>query len=125
MLFRSRIIRVANDLPGELSFLVHSTYVALLTNVWPSILAEFSRKVIVNGTERPLMEYGIDFIAGEKNIPSHFRRPRYPVVDPKHCVLFRNGFQIQLVSSDQPDSVAGRSASSSTWSRQRAFGARA
>jgi hypothetical protein len=107
----TRIIRVANDLPGELGFLVHSTYVALLTNVWPSILAEFSRKVTVNGVERALMEYGIDFIAGEKKIPSHFRRPRYPVVDPKHCVLFRNGFQIQLVSSDQPDSVAGRSAS--------------
>ena len=28
-----RIIRVANDMPGELSFLVHKTYVALMTNV--------------------------------------------------------------------------------------------
>ena len=26
-----RIIRVANDMPGELSFLVHKTYVALMT----------------------------------------------------------------------------------------------
>ena len=26
-----RLIRVANDMPGELSFLVHKTYVALMT----------------------------------------------------------------------------------------------
>lgn len=28
-----RIIRVANAMPGELGFLVHKTYVALMTNV--------------------------------------------------------------------------------------------
>ena len=33
-----RLIRVVNDMPGELSFLVHKTYVALMTNVWPNRL---------------------------------------------------------------------------------------
>ena len=46
-----RLIRVTNDMPGELSFLVHKTYVALMTNVWPNIQASFSRPVIVNGKQ--------------------------------------------------------------------------
>ena len=52
-----RLIRVANDMPGELSFLVHKTYVALLTNVWPNIQASFARPVMINGQQRPLLEY--------------------------------------------------------------------
>lgn len=40
-----RIIRVASDMPGELGFLVHSTYTALFTNVWPNIQASFSRPI--------------------------------------------------------------------------------
>lgn len=104
-----RIIRVANDMPGELSFLVHKTYIALLTNVWPNIQAYFSRPVMVNGQVRPMLEYGIDYIVGESKIPSHFKQPRYPIAYPKHSILFRNGHHLQLVSSDQPESVAGRS----------------
>ncbi len=104
-----RIIRVANDMPGELSFLVHKTYVALMTNVWPNIQAYFSRPVTVNGRARPMLEYGIDYVVGETKTPSHFRLPRYPVSYPKHSILFRDGHHLQLVSSDQPESVAGRS----------------
>ena len=104
-----RIIRVANDMPGELSFLVHKTYTALLGNVWPNIQSYFSRPVTVNNRTRPMLEYGIDYVVGETKIPSHFRRPRYPISYPKHSVLFRNGHHLQLVSSDQPESVAGRS----------------
>jgi hypothetical protein len=104
-----RIIRVANDLPGELSFLVHKTYAKLLQNVWPNIQAWLSEPVVVNGLSRPILEYGVDYIVGESKIPSHFRRPVYPVSYPKHSVLFRNGHHLQLVSSDQPESVAGRS----------------
>lgn len=106
-----RLIRVANSLPGELAFLVHATYVALLTNVWPSIQASFSKPVMVNGKARPMLEYGIDYVIGENKLPSHFRLPRYPIVNPKHSVVFRNGFHLQFVASDQPDSVAGRSGS--------------
>lgn len=105
-----RIIRIANDMPGELSFLVHKTYVALMTNVWPNLQAYFSKQVTVAGKVRPMLEYGIDYIVGEAKLPSHFRRPRYPISYPKHSVVFRDGHHIQLVSSDQPESVAGRSA---------------
>ncbi len=105
-----RIIRVMNDMPGELSFLVHKTYVALLTNVWPNIQAYFSRPVIVGGKQRAMLEYGIDYVVGESKLPSHFRRPRYPISYAKHSVIFRNGSHLQLVSSDQPESVAGRNA---------------
>ena len=105
-----RLIRVANDMPGELSFLVHKTYVALMTNVWPNIQAYFSRPVIVNGRQRAMLEYGVDYVVGETRLPSHFRLPRYPVSYAKHPVIFRNGAHLQLVSSDQPESVAGRNA---------------
>lgn len=105
-----RLIRVANDMPGELSFLVHKTYVALMTNVWPNIQAYFSRQVVVNGQQRPMLEYGIDYVVGESTLPSHFRKPRYPIAYAKHSVIFRNGAHLQLVSSDQPESVAGRNA---------------
>ena len=105
-----RLIRVANDMPGELSFLVHKTYVALMTNVWPNIQAYFSRPVIVNGRQRAMLEYGVDYVVGETRLPSHFRLPRYPVSYAKHSVIFRNGAHVQLVSSDQPESVAGRNA---------------
>lgn len=105
-----RLIRVINDMPGELSFLVHKTYVALMTNVWPNIQASFSRPVIIGGKQRAMLEYGIDYVVGESKLPSHFRRPRYPVAYAKHSVIFRNGAHLQLVSSDQPESVAGRSA---------------
>lgn len=105
----NRIVRVADSMPTELSFLAHRTYVALLTNIWPNIQAAFSRQITVNGRPRCMLEYGIDYIAGESKIPEHFRKPRYPISYPKHSILFRNGHHIQLVSSDQPDSVAGRS----------------
>lgn len=105
--FGPRIIKVANSMPGELGFIVHKTYAALLTNIWPNIQAWFSRPI--HDGRRSMLEYGVDYIVGESKIPGHFQRPRYPIVYPKHSILFRNGFHIQLVSSDQPESVAGRS----------------
>ena len=105
-----RMLRVVNDMPGELSFLVHKTYVALMTNVWPNIQASFSRMVNVGGVQRPMLQYGIDYVIGESRLPQHFRHPRYPIAFAKHSVVFRNGAHLQLVSSDQPESVAGRNA---------------
>lgn len=102
-----RIIKVANDMPGELAFLVHKTYIALMTNVWPNIAASFARPI--QGGKRSMLEYGVDYIVGESKIPSHFKKPRYPISYPKHSILIRNGFHLQMVSSDQPESVAGRS----------------
>ena len=102
-----RIIRVANDMPGELGFLAHKTYTALLTNVWPNIAAYFARPILDG--RRSMLEYGVDYVVGETKIPSHFKKPRYPISYPKHSILFRNGFHLQMISSDQPESVAGRS----------------
>jgi hypothetical protein len=81
-----------------------------MTNVWPNIQAYFSKQYQVGGIMRPMLEYGIDYVVGEAKLPSHFRHPRYPIAYPKHSVVFRNGHHLQLVSSDQPESVAGRSA---------------
>lgn len=105
--FGPRIIKVANAMPAELGFLVHKTYTALFTNIWPNIQAYFSRPILDG--RRTMLEYGVDYVVGETKTPGHFRRPRYPIAYPKHSILFRNGFHLQLVSSDQPESVAGRS----------------
>ena len=75
-----------------------------------NLQAYFSREVTVGGKVRSMLEYGIDYVVGENKLPSHFRKPRYPISYPKHSVVFRDGHHIQLVSSDQPESVAGRSA---------------
>lgn len=105
-----RIIRVMDDMPGELSFLVHKTAVALIANVWPNIQASFARMVTVNGRQRPLLEEGVDYVVGTSVLPRHFRKPRYPVTYAKRSIVFRNGSHLQLVASDQPESVAGRNA---------------
>lgn len=105
--FGPRIIRVSESMPGEVSFLVHKTYAALFTNVWPNIQGYFSRPV--GDGRRTMLEEGQDYIVGSTKIPSHFKRPRRPVAYPKHSIVFRNGHHLQLVSSEQPESVAGQS----------------
>ena len=105
----NRMIRVGDSMPGECSFIVHKTYVALLTNVWPNIQASFAKEISRNGRVRPTLQYGIDYVAGETKLPAHFRAPRRPISYPKHSIVFRNGHHFQLVSSDQPESVAGQS----------------
>ncbi len=107
-IFGPRILRVGNSMPGEVAFLTHKTYVALLTNVWPNLQGYYSRP-IHDGT-RSMLEEGKDYIVGASKIPRHFKRPRRPIAYPKHSILFRNGFHLQLVSSDQPESAAGQSA---------------
>lgn len=106
-IFAPRILRVADSMPGEVGFLVHKTYTALFTNIWPNIKGYFSRPT--NDGRRIMLEEGKDYIVGASKIPAHFRRPRRPVAYPKHTIIFRNGFNLQLVSSDQPESVAGQS----------------
>ena len=103
-----RIIRVADGMPGEITFLIHKTYAALFTNVWPNIQGFFSRPVM--GGRRTILEEGKDYIVGASKIPSHFKRPRRPIAYPKHSVLTKEGHNLQFVSSDQPESAAGQSA---------------
>ncbi|WP_289054173.1 hypothetical protein [Carboxylicivirga marina] len=103
-----RSIRVKDSMPGELSFFIHATYVALLSNIIPNLRAFYNKPVGPHG--EPLLKEGEDYVIGTAQLPKHFRTPRYPVSYPKHSIVFSNGHQFQLVASDQPDSVAGRSA---------------
>ena len=105
--FGPRILRVAESMPGEVAFLVHKTYAALLTNVWPNLQGYYSQPI--QDGRRTMLEEGKDYIVGAGKIPSHFKRPRRPIAYPKHSILYQNGFHLQMVSSDQPESAAGQS----------------
>lgn len=100
-----RTIRVAHDLPRETSVLCHKTYVALLANIVPNLKAYYNEPKL--GTERPLLQEGEDYVMGVKNLPKHFTKPRYPITCPEHTIAYANGHNIRLVSTDQPESIAG------------------
>ncbi|MCD6345992.1 MAG: hypothetical protein J7L96_01090, partial [Bacteroidales bacterium] len=103
--FGKRLMDVAFDMPGELSFFAHKTYMALMTNIIPNLVSYY--RTPRGASQKPLLREGIDFVIGEKDLPSHFNHPRFPILNPKHSLVFSNGHHIRLVSSDQPDSIAG------------------
>jgi len=105
--FARRFMDVGYAMPGELSFFGHKTYIALLTNVVPSLINYL--KTPQGENQRPLLRDGVDFVVGEKDLPKHFQKPRYPIENPNHSIVLANGHHYRLVSSDQPDSVAGAS----------------
>lgn len=105
-IFGPRMIRVASDLPGELSFLIHKTYVALLTNIIPNLRGFFGR---TGADGKPYFEEGVHWVIGATDLPKHFVKPKQLPAYPKHAIVFYTGHQFQLVASDQPDSMAGRS----------------
>ena len=100
-----RTIRVAASMPGETAGFGHSTYIRLMSIIIPELISFY--KSAADATGRPLMREGIDFVYGEKDLPRHFCKPRYPILHPEHSIVFANGFNIRLVSTDQPDSIAG------------------
>ena len=100
-----RTIRVAGSMPGETAGFGHSTYIRLMSIIVPELISFYKSAADASG--RPLMREGIDFVYGEKDLPRHFCRPRYPILHPEHSIVFANGFNIRLVSTDQPDSIAG------------------
>ena len=101
-----RMIRVSDAMPGEMSYIVHKTYVALMTNIIPNIRAAFSQ---LTPAGRPLLEEGVHYVIGAKKLPSHFNKPRRPITYPKHSLVFVTGHHLKLVSSDMPESSAGDS----------------
>lgn len=101
-----RMVRVGFDMPGELSFLVHKTYTAAMTNMVPSIIAGF--KEPIGEQQKPMFEEGIDYIIGSSKIPNHFKKPLRAIPYPKHSILLRSGHHFQIAASDQPDSMAGQ-----------------
>ena len=101
-----RILRVAGEMPRETSIISHKSYIALFTNVIPAVL-EFFRSDSRDG--HPLLTEGMDYVVGEKNLPKHFRQPRYPILYPERSIVFANGHVLQAVAIDRPDSIAGSS----------------
>lgn len=101
-----RIMRVASGMPREKSIITHKSFVALFTNVIPTVLSKFQSDG-PNG--RPLMTEGIDYVVGEKDLPKHFTPPRAPLLYPERSIVFANGHVLQAVSADHPESVAGTS----------------
>ncbi len=105
--FGPRMIKVGFDMPGELSFLIQKTYVALFSNLIPNLRAYFAKPF--GPKQKPILEEGIDYVIGTSKLPNWFVKPRYPISYPKHSIVLRSGHVYQLVASDQPDSIAGRS----------------
>jgi len=103
--FARRFMDVGYAMPGELSFFGHKTYIALLSNVVPSLINYL--KTPQGDNQKPLLEEGKHFVVGERDLPKHFMQPRYPIENPNHSIVLANGHHYRLVSSDQPDSVAG------------------
>ena len=105
-----RILTCAGEMPGETASLSHKSFVALFQNVIPTILATLNQEIILpDGTKRPMLREGLDYVVGQKDLPRHFRRPRFPMLYPERTIMFANGFNVQAVSTDRPDSIAGRS----------------
>jgi hypothetical protein len=106
-IFAPRMIRVGYDMPQERSFICHATYIALLTNVVPTILAAFNEPQ--GESRKPLLKEGIHYVVGTRNLPKHFILPRYEIENPKHAIIMHTGHVFQLAATDQPESVAGAS----------------
>lgn len=100
-----RTVRVAASMPGETGGFGHSTYIRLMSIIIPELISFY--KTPRGPQKQPLLREGIDFVYGEKNLPKHFQRPRYPILHPEHSIIYANGFNIRLVATDQPDSIAG------------------
>lgn len=105
-----RILTCAGEMPGETASLSHKSFVALFQNVIPTILATLNQEVTMpDGSKRAMLREGLDYVVGQKDLPRHFRKPRFPMLYPERTIVFANGFNVQAVSTDRPDSIAGRS----------------
>lgn len=105
-----RILRVADEMPREVSIISHKSFVALFTNVIPTILETFRSEVTMpDGSTRTQLIEGLDYVVGEKDLPKHFQSPRYPLLYPERSIVFANGHVLQAVSIDRAESIAGRS----------------
>jgi hypothetical protein len=100
-----RTIRVAYDIPRETSVLAHTTYIALLSNIVPNLLLYYQSPRGEN--RQPIMQEGVNYVVGKKDLPKHFTLPRYKIEDPEHCIIFSTGHIIRLLATDRHDSIAG------------------
>ena len=100
-----RTIRVAYDIPRETSVLAHTTYIALLSNIVPNLLLYYRSPR--GKDEQSIMQEGIHYVVGKKDLPKHFLKPRYKLEDPEHCIIISTGHVLRLLSTDRHDSIAG------------------
>lgn len=100
-----RSIRVAGSMQQETAAFAHRTYAALFMNIIPGLLSYY--RTPHGPKNEPILREGIDYVYGEKDLPKHFKRPRYPILHPEHTIVYANGFNIRLVATDQADSIAG------------------
>ena len=56
-----------------------------------------------------MLTEGFDYVVGEKDLPPHFKQPRFPVLWPERSIIFANGHVLQAVAVDRADSIAGQS----------------
>ena len=56
-----------------------------------------------------MLSEGFDYVVGEKDLPRHFKQPRFPVLWPERSIIFANGHVLQAVAVDRADSIAGQS----------------
>lgn len=105
-----RSLRVASLMPREVSIISHTSFVALMTNVIPVLLSAYRQEIkMPDGSVRPMLQEGFDFVVGEKDLPHHFQKPRYPILEPERCIVFANGHVLRAVAVDRADSIAGSS----------------
>ena len=80
-----RILRVAEEMPREVSIISHKSFVALFTNVIPTVLESFRSEITMpDGSTRPQLIEGMDYVVGEKDLPKHFQSPRFPLPGAQH-----------------------------------------
>jgi len=103
-----RSINVAADMPQETSIFAHKTYVSLMTNVIPNLLAYYNTPRGIK--QEPLLKEGLDYVVAKKDLPSHFKRPKYPLTDPERTIVFADGHNFRLAATDQGESIAGSNA---------------
>ena len=105
-----RSLRVASLMPREISIISHNSFVALMTNVIPVLLGAYRQDIkMPDGSVRPMLQEGYDFVVGEKDLPHHFQKPRYPILEPERCIVFANGHVLRAIAVDRADSIAGSS----------------
>lgn len=100
-----RAVRCGYELAGETIALGHATYMALMSNIVPKLLTYF--RTPRGKLKKPMLQEGIHYVVGTAKLPKHFQQTRQPIINPKHSIVFFTGAQIRLVSTDQPESVAG------------------
>jgi hypothetical protein len=100
-------------MPGSLIVLGGPTYVSLMQNIVPNLLAYYRQK-LPNG--RQILTEGIHYVTGTKDLPKHFAEPLFPIIEPKHTISTVWGTTFRLVSADRPESAAGISAAATVGS---------